>query len=246
MMEAKGWRRPFTTPYPITWPMLALMVMPVAYLFIADHVKFGRLSAPALPIDAAIPLVPAWVLVYGALYLFLIILPVFVIRAEPQVRRTFLTYLVVWIVAFVVFVAYPTKAPRPADLTIAINTFADWGVVALYEMDPPLNCFPSLHVAHSFVSALAVRRVHRRLGDLSLLAASLVGISTLFTRQHYVLDVLVGAALAFGTYALLWRRFEGSVETDRKGAVAAALAAAGAVCVALICYYALYLAGVRF
>ena len=69
-------------------------------------------------------------------------------------------------------------------------------------MDPPYNCFPSLHVAHSFVSALTCLRLHRRLGGVALVAASLVGLSTLFTKQHYVVDVVAGAALAYAAYRL--------------------------------------------
>lgn len=53
--------------------------------------------------------------------------------------------------------------------------FAVWGLRALYRADPPCNCFPSLHVAHSFVSAL-------------------VAMSTVFIKQHYVLDVIAGTA----------------------------------------------------
>lgn len=244
-MTWAGMRRPFTTPYPVTWPMVALMLMVPVYIVVAEYVRQRPLSAPALPIDAAIPLVPVWVLIYGALYLFLILLPVFVIRSEPLVRRTFLTYLVVWIFAYVVFVAYPTKAPRTDDFK-SMASFAEWGVVALYGMDPPLNCFPSLHVAHSFVSALAVGRVHRGLGALATLAASLVGISTLFTRQHYVLDVIAGAALASGAYLLLLRPFPSEVTNDRANAPSAALASAVCVGIAFVAYYVVYRLGLRF
>ena len=113
-------------------------------------------------------------------------------------------------------------------------------------MDAPLNCFPSLHVAHSFVSALAVGRVHRSLGALATVAAMLVGISTLFTRQHYIADVVAGAALAYGAYALLLRRFAKPDDADRRGAVAAAFATAIVVGVVFMAYYALYRLGVRF
>ena len=50
-------------------------------------------------------------------------------------------------------------------------------------------------MAYSFVAALACYRVNRHLGLLAVLWAWLVGVSTLFTKQHYVVDVVVGALL---------------------------------------------------
>ena len=72
-------------------------------------------------------------------------------------------------------------------------------------MDPPYNCFPSLHVAHSFVSALTCLRVHRGVGIVALISASLVALSTLFTKQHYVLDVIAGVLMAVAAYAIFLR-----------------------------------------
>lgn len=56
---------------------------------------------------------PAWALVYGALYAFLIVLPVLVIRDPEHIRRSVYAYLLVWLTAYVCFLAYPTVAPRP-------------------------------------------------------------------------------------------------------------------------------------
>ena len=97
-----------------------------------------------------------------------------------------------------IFLLYPTRAPRPAD--VIGEGFGVWGLRLLYQMDPPYNCFPSIHVAHSFVSALTCYRVNRRVGIGAGLCASIVSVSTLFTKQHYVIDLPAGALLGWGTY----------------------------------------------
>jgi len=158
-----------------------------------------------LALDRALPLQPAWALVYGALYAFLIVLPVFVVRQDDHIRRTFLAYLMMWIAAYICFVLYPTIAPRPTK--ISRTGFVVWGLRLLYDADPPYNCFPSLHVAHSFVSAFTCLRVHRRLGLFAMLCASLVGLSTLFTKQHYILDVVAGVVLASLAYITFLRDY---------------------------------------
>ena len=121
----------------------------------------GTLHVPALALDRILPLQPGWALVYGALYLFLIILPVFVVRQEGHIRRTVRAYVNVWSIAYVCFLVYPTSAPRPA---VVIGEGFVWGLRFLYSADPPYNCFPSLHVAHSFVSALTCFKVNRGVG----------------------------------------------------------------------------------
>ena len=185
--------------------MVTLMLLVPCYLFIANRAAVGTVHAPELPWDRAVPLQPTWALIYGALYMFLIVLPVIVVREEAHIRRTFWTYLAVWITAYVCFLVYPTVAPRPSE--VVGDGFAVWGLRFLYDADPPYNCFPSLHVAHSFVSALTCYRLDRRLGHGALFCASLVAISTLFTKQHYIADVVAGIVLAFAAYVLILRGY---------------------------------------
>lgn len=72
--------------------------------------------------------------------------------------------------------------------------------------------------------------MHRRLGVLALLCAAIVGLSTLFTKQHYVLDVVSGTALALLAAALFLKnhvREDTSQPAHRAAPVIAALLAAG-------------------
>lgn len=233
--------RAATRPYRVTAPMVMLVSLVPLYIFIAVEVR-GRTSyAPELALDRLVPLQPSWALVYGSLYLFLILLPVFVVCREEQIRRTVLSYLMVWITAYVCFVVYPTRAPRGDD--VVGEGFGVWGLRFLYGADPPYNCFPSLHVAHSFVSALTCYRVHRGLGVTALMCASLVALSTLFTKQHYVLDVIAGAGLAWLAYLLFLRSYPSNEipEIERRVAPALALVVIGIVGLGVACFWVVYL-----
>jgi membrane-associated phospholipid phosphatase len=224
--------------------MVALVLLVPVYLFIAQDVSGGAVHAPATTLDRVIPLVPGWALVYGPLYLFLILFPLFVLREQDHIRRTVLAYLTVWLAAYVCFFLYPTIAPRPA--VIEGEGFAVWGLRVLYGADPPYNCFPSLHVAHSFVSALTCYRLQRGVGVASAVGAALVAISTLFTKQHYVADVLAGALLAFVAYALFLARYpkERTPALDRRAAPWLALVVSGIVAVVFLGAWTAYLSGV--
>ncbi len=229
-----------TRPYPVTIPMVLLVSLVPLYLVIAGRARAGAAHAPALVLDRLLPLAPTWALVYGALYAFLIVLPVFVVQQQELIRRTVWAYLTVWTVAYTSFLLYPTVAPRPD--TVMGEGFAVWGLRFLYDADPPYNCFPSLHVAHSFVSALACYRVHRTLGFVAVSCASLVAISTLFTKQHYVADLIGGILLALAAYAVFLRGYSRAnvPELDRRVAPALALCVAGVVALGIACYWVAY------
>lgn len=223
--------------------MVVLVLLVPLYLVIAGRARAGAVHAPALGLDRILPLAPTWALIYGALYAFLILLPVFVVQRAELIRRTVWAYLMVWTLAFTCFLVYPTVAPRPA--TVSGDGFAVWGLRFLYEADPPYNCFPSLHVAHSFVSALASYRVHRTLGSAAIACASLVALSTLFTRQHYVADLVAGILLALAAYAIFLRGYSrGNVpELERRLAPVLAACAGGIVGLGLAAFWLAYQLG---
>jgi membrane-associated phospholipid phosphatase len=223
--------------------MVLLVSLVPIYLVIAGRAQVGEAQAPALALDQLFPLAPVWALIYGALYAFLIVLPVFVVQQEDLIRRTVWAYLTVWIAAYVSFLVYPTYAPRPESVTG--EGFAVWGLRFLYEADPPYNCFPSLHVAHSFVSAFAAYRVNRTLGFVAILFAALVALSTLFTKQHYVADVVAGTLLALVAYAIFLRGYSRAniPELHRRVAPYLALVVAGIVIFFGAVYWVAYLVG---
>lgn len=227
-----------TRPYRVTFPMVLLVSLVPFYLVIAG--RGGTVNTPALALDRLLPLAPTWALVYGALYAFLIVLPVLVVQQEELIRRTVWAYITVWTAAYIGFLLYPTVAPRP-DKVLG-EGFAVWGLRFLYDADPPYNCFPSIHVAHSFVSALACYRVHRVLGFSAVLCASLVAVSTVFTKQHYVADLLAGILLALVAYVVFLRNHSRAdvPDGDRRVAPALALCVGGIVSIGVACLWVAY------
>ena len=79
------------------------------------------------------------------------------------------------------------------------------------------------------VSALTCWRVHRGLGIAATVCAALVGLSTLYTKQHYILDVIAGILLASIAYVVFLRSYprDAVSESDRRRAPFRALAVIG-------------------
>lgn len=198
------WRARLRAPYPDAAPTLLLAALVPMYMAIAVVTRGSALGVPAVPLDGAIPLEPAWVFVYVSQWVFSF-LPVFVVRGTELRRRAVRAFLAIVVVSYAGFLLYPTLAPRPE--AIPGDGFASWALRYVYGVDPPTNCFPSLHVAYSVLAALTAYRVHRGVGALALGWAGVIALSTLFTKQHYVLDVVAGIALAVGAWALFIRGY---------------------------------------
>src|SRR5690349_1919570 len=67
-------------PYRVTIPMVLLILLVPCCIFIGDDMRGRPTHTPAIAWDRELPVRPAWALVYGCLYLFLIVLPVLVVR----------------------------------------------------------------------------------------------------------------------------------------------------------------------
>ena len=211
----------------------ATVALAPMYFVIGFALRGLPAHSPMLALDRAWPLQPAWMLVYGSLYVFVVILPLVVIRDRQLGERTLRAYIAVMVVAYAGFLLYPTAAPpRPA---VATAGFSAWALRLAYDLDTPNNCFPSLHVAYAFVAALACGRVHRGVGVVAVIWAALIGLSTLFTKQHYVVDVVAGGFMGCAAYRVFLkghRAADDDAESRRAAERAAGVAGLYAIMVA--------------
>ncbi len=162
----------------------------------------GPVFDPKLPVDSGFPIVSLTFFVY--LLAYVIVLGLFVIRRNAAfLNLAFSSFILMNLGAFVLFALFPSQGPE-RDFT------ADGGgIIGLVHLvDSRFNAFPSLHVANPWLVAfLAVKE--RKISPLSVLfvvIALSISISTMLVRQHYLLDVLGGFALAVLTAAIMFRR----------------------------------------
>ena len=76
--------RSLAQPYRVPVSMILLFALVPFYVLIPEFLPPRTRHVPELALDRALPLVPSWAIVYGALYLFLILLPIFVVRQQSS------------------------------------------------------------------------------------------------------------------------------------------------------------------
>ncbi len=159
-----------------------------------------------LPLDQAIPFVPWTVSIYYASFVFWVVNYILCARLSKERAYRFLSAdLLAKTVCLVCFVAFPTTNIRPV---VGDTGFWNGVMRMLYEIDAADNLFPSIHCLTSWFCYIGLRDVEtipRWYRTCSFWMAVAVFISTLTTKQHVIVDVIGGVALASGCYWLAGR-----------------------------------------
>lgn len=93
-------------------------------------------------------------------------------------------------------------------------------VAFLYETDTPTNVFPSIHVFNTAVVCASVLKSakKKRAKALNLLLSAAIVLSTVFLKQHSILDVAAGLLMAAGLRGWMEKVF-GKGEEKEEGAL---------------------------
>jgi membrane-associated phospholipid phosphatase len=142
--------------------------------------------------DLAIPFVPAAAAIYLSLYPMFWLTPL-ILHTRDELRslaKSLAWLIVVSGIGFLLFPgadAFPTQSP--AGIGGTLFSFAD-------RLNMTHNYLPSLHVGMAVVCAYVYSQTcSQRLAAICWLWAAAIAVSTLLTHQHYLADVVTGAAL---------------------------------------------------
>jgi membrane-associated phospholipid phosphatase len=158
----------------------------------------------ATPLDAWIPLWPIWAIPY--LLSLVWWLGCFIwaaLRMDPFLYRAFIAAILsVLMASYAVYLLYPTYVERPplegASWPICLMRF-------IYSNDRVNNAFPSGHTYNTMLILFLWWRWRPRHRWVWVGVSVIVLLSTLFTRQHNLPDLLGGIALAWlGSRFGLW------------------------------------------
>ena len=169
---------------------------------------------PKIPIvDDLIPVIPFFVIFYLFSYIFWIFGPII---ASLTDKKNFINYIIglsaAYIIGFLIFLFGPTFMDRAAENLMAyaarpgifnrllgVVYGADGGNLAF-------NLFPSYHCLISLYCYLGIRKreeVSKGIRIYSLVMTGLICLSTVFTKQHYMIDVVGGLAISLICYLVV-------------------------------------------
>jgi membrane-associated phospholipid phosphatase len=166
-----------------------------------------------LPAEERIPFLP----VFEYLYLLTFFVPVALLvtmRRYEQFLRLVRALGIALLAAYTTYLVCPVYMERPR---LDVSSLHTW-LLSLQYLDKPYNHFPSMHVTLSWLAVRSAQGSPRSRLVLTVLATA-VSISTLFVKQHYIVDVVAGYLLAWGAWKL--------AEASERGASKSAMSPTG-------------------
>lgn len=177
----------------------------LAWILVFEAV--GKLAATlptrdlTLGLDRMIPVAAFFVWPYELCYLFPF-LPLLLLKDWHLFNRAILAVILANLAAYVVYFALPISYPRPELGTSLADAVLRWEQD--FDFKPGANKLPSLHVAFAWLVFIICRKqgLKKPAQALILAGAMLISVSTLFTKQHILLDVVFGIVWAFVAWAV--------------------------------------------
>lgn len=155
--------------------------------------------------DQAIPLIPHTIWIYLSEYPFFLLVYAS-IRDFDNANKYLYSFITLTIFSAIIFEIWPTTYPRDAyPLPENLDWLTNFAFTTMRNADQPNNCCPSLHVSGVYLSVFIFLDDQRKKLPFFLTWGTLIALSTLTTKQHYLIDVVTGFLLAVACYWVFHR-----------------------------------------
>lgn len=197
--------------------ILIFLACCIQMLYIPTSERITGGIEPKLSIDI-FPIWPIWVLPYVLCYLlwFLAMAWIILKTEDRSFRSCLAACMLTFAIGVITFIFFPTYV-RPA--TLEGNDVFTVSLRMIHETWGRYGAFPSGHVYITTILTLFFSRWYPRYKLLWMMLLVIISLSTLFTGQHYILDVIGGYVVAWVGFhfGLWWAGFYASQKRPRKG-----------------------------
>ncbi len=186
-----------------------ILYMPV-YLFFFVFVERNTrdITMINIPLDDCIPFVEGFIVPYLMWFPFMAAAIVYVFFKDKKEFFAMCWNLIIGMSLFIVVsLVFPNGLDLRPDEFPRDNILTDL-CRHLYSVDTSTNVIPSIHVFNSLACGISfgralARRGHKKTAIASYAMAALICISTVFVKQHSVVDVAAGLILSGLCFFLL-------------------------------------------
>ena len=195
----QGNRRPLILKvFLITWVFYGILYFSINRFNASRDYQYFY---PEISLDSHIPFI-WWMIFPYVTYYFFFLFPFFVEQTEEQLSRSIrFTQITIFptMLAFLIFLIIPVEVDL-RDQIITQNRAAEVSMNLLHGVDTAWNGWPSLHILHStFITIFFLKNFPDNKKARIYVFTLYVGLalSTLFTKQHYLLDFIAGLTIAY-------------------------------------------------
>lgn len=188
----------------IFWPIFGLFLT-----FVERFYNVGHYYSMHCPLDDMIPFCEWFLIPYLLWFVYLIGTIVYTFFFDVAAFKRMMYFIIItYSITMLIYLVFPTcQDLRPTQFARdnVLTRFVAW----FYNFDTNTNVCPSIHVLGSVAAMLGLcdcRRLQNpKLKLLFILLCVLICISTVFMKQHSVLDVLAALPLCVIAYPICYK-----------------------------------------
>lgn len=174
------------------WVGIAYLLLAILTYELLNHIPRGTPLDLSTEFDKSIPVLPIFVVPYlSFIPILFVALPLLLWRNAKEFKLFGLTVFITQMVLNALYLLVPATLPRPTLSGSDVFTFLLRDLV--WQLDGPINTFPSNHVALSVIAILVLGFLGGWRKYLALqIWLAVICFSTLFVHQHVLADVVGG------------------------------------------------------
>lgn len=194
-------------------------------IFIAINIVFGRLEQITIPkyhmeiwLDNYIPFLKIFVVPYMLWFYYIIAVPVYLgFKSKDDFLKLCSFMAIGQTICLIIYFLFPNgQSLRPA---IVDNDIFSHLIRTIYEKDTSTNVAPSIHVLFAVAIHIGLMQYEpfkkkKLLTVISFVVMVLVVLSTVFIKQHAIMDVVYSLLLSGILYIVIYK-FIPSLKTSR-------------------------------
>ncbi len=170
-------------------------------------VEFTPLNSP---IDDMIPFIDVFIIPYILWFFYIMGTCLYFIIVSQREFVKLMTSLMIGMTAYLIICyIFPNGLENFRPETLNMDSAFTRLASGLYSIDTSTNVFPSIHVYNSIAAHIAVALTdkikHKWIKTASLILCILICLSTIFLKQHAIIDVVGGIVMAAIVYKLVYQ-----------------------------------------
>ena len=187
------------------WPVFGLLFLTVERLWIRE-----RYYPVSCPLDDRIPFCEYFLIPYLFWFVFLAGIHVYTLLYDTESFKKLMKFIIVsYSVAMLIYILFPNCQELRPVIFERDNIFTHF-IERFYQFDTNTNVCPSIHVIGSVAVMLcAWNSRHFSTAGWRIafgLAALLISISTVFLKQHSVVDIIAAIPICVIAYMVSFRK----------------------------------------
>ncbi|MBQ5591256.1 MAG: phosphatase PAP2 family protein [Clostridia bacterium] len=203
-------KKMFTKEFSHVWYLFVIATHFLSYILTEKLIIPDNCYVVHSRLDDIIPFCEYFIVPYILWYVLLFFTGIYFMFYDVNSFKKFMNFLIIsQVIATIIFIVFPTRQDLRPDEFLRDNIFVDM-VKNIYVADTNTNVCPSMHVVYSIaIISIWLKQKNANIywRWFVVVFSIIICLSTVFLKQHSVIDIYVAVALCVLVEIMVYRKY---------------------------------------